>query len=69
MLKKANDEVKRNSFWISQLNEKAVYGTCDALTYIETIENISIEDVNKFIKKIFKKADKFEVMMVGTKNQ
>ena len=68
MLKKANDEVKRNSFWISQLNEKAVYGTCDALTYIETIENISIEDVNKFIKKIFKKADKFEVMMVGTKN-
>ncbi|MBR5324681.1 MAG: insulinase family protein [Muribaculaceae bacterium] len=69
MLKKANDEVKRNSFWITQLNEKAVYGTCDALTYIETIENISIEDVNKFIKKVFKKADKFEVMMVGTKNQ
>ena len=67
MLKKANDDIKRNSFWITQLNEKAVLGTCDILTYIETIEGISIEDVNKFVKKIFKKADKFEVMMVGTK--
>jgi predicted Zn-dependent peptidase len=68
MLKKANDDIKRNSFWITQLNEKAIYGTCDLLTYIETIENITIEDVNKFIKKIFKKANKFEVLMVGTNN-
>jgi zinc protease len=68
MLKKANDDIKRNSFWITQLNDKAIYGTCDVLTYIETIEDISIEDVNKFIKKIFKKANKFEVLMVGTNN-
>ena len=69
MLKKANDDIKRNSFWITQLNEKAVFGTCDILTYIDTIEGITIDDVNKFVKKIFKKADKFEVMMIGTKNQ
>ena len=69
MLKKANDDIKRNSFWITQLNEKAVLGTCDVLTYIDTIEGITIDDVNKFVKKIFKKADKFEVMMIGTKNQ
>lgn len=68
MLKKANDDIKRNSFWITQLNDKAIYGSCDVLTYIETIENITIEDVNKFIKKIFKKANKFEVLMVGTNN-
>ncbi|MBO5720085.1 MAG: insulinase family protein [Bacteroidales bacterium] len=67
MLKKANDDVKRNSFWVTQLNEKAVYGTCDILTYIDIIEDITIDDVNKFIKKILKKADKFEVLMVGTK--
>ena len=68
MLKKANDDIKRNSFWITQLNDKAIYGSCDVLTYIETIENITIEDVNKFIKKIFKKANKFEVLMIGTNN-
>lgn len=65
MLKRATDDVKRNSFWVSALNEKALYDICDALNYVEIVEDINIEDVQKFVKKIFKKADKFEVMMVG----
>ncbi|MBR4118665.1 MAG: insulinase family protein [Bacteroidales bacterium] len=68
MLKKANDNVKRNSFWVSELNNKALYGTTDVLNYVEIIEDITAEDVQKFIKKIFKNADKFEVMMVGVNN-
>ena len=68
MLKKANDNVKRNSFWVSELNDKALFGSTDVLNYVEIIENITAGDVQKFVKKIFKKADKFEVMMVGVNN-
>ena len=68
MLKKANDNVKRNSFWVSELNDKALFGSTDVLNYVEIIENITAEDVQKYIKKVFKKADKFEVMMIGVNN-
>lgn len=69
MLKKADDNIRRNNYWVSCLNEKVVYGSTDITEYKSIIEDITPEDVKKFIKKIYKKADKFEVLMKGVAEQ
>ncbi len=69
MLKKADDNIRRNNFWLSNLNEKVVYGSTDILQYKSIIEDITPEDVTKFVNKIFKKAHKFEVLMKGVTKQ
>ncbi|MEG1998523.1 MAG: insulinase family protein [Bacteroidales bacterium] len=65
MLKKNADNMRKNDYWINELNDIPLYGKSEILHYRKMIEEQTPETIKAFINKLFKGASMIEVTMKG----
>lgn len=66
--KTRQSQIVENSYFMSILKNKALFGSDDAFSYEKTLNNVSEKDVKNLAKKIISSPNVIEVIMNGTKN-
>ena len=65
MLKRADDNAKTNSYWVSAINDYDEYGVDTVTKYKEIVSALTPEKVSKFVKDvIFNKGNSVKVIML-----
>lgn len=63
MLKKYKDNQKENSYWLNNLDEYFYTGVDYTKGYEEAVNNVTIQDVQKFTADLINQGNKITVVM------
>lgn len=63
MLKKHNEELKENGYWLNQLDTKYFYGEDNHSDYLKTINSITPKDIQDFAQKLLAQDNEIIVIM------
>lgn len=65
MLKKHQEDLKENSYWIKTLEELYYTGKDQSKDYAKVVNSVTTEDVRKFAKMLFDQNNQIEVIMTA----
>ena len=63
MVKQYAESVKENSYWLGVLNNYYWYNEDMDSKFVELVNSITVEDVQKFAKQLFDQGNLIEVCM------
>ena len=64
MLKNHGDQLKQNSYWLSQINNWRKYGVDFHTDYEKTVEAMTPESLSAFVKEVLKAGNEAEIVML-----
>ena len=56
---------KTNGYWLGELKDYNVFSSTDALAFRATVEKLTLDDLNKFMKGLYNGKDRIQVVMNG----
>ena len=65
MVKKHNEDVKENSYWMNAIYNYVLTGRDDSTAYLETLESIDAKSLIKTAKAVFAEKNKKQLIMIG----
>ena len=65
MVKKHNEDVKENSYWMNAIYNYVLTGRDDSTAYLETLESIDAKSLVKTAKAVFAEKNKKQLIMMG----
>ncbi|MDD3108446.1 MAG: insulinase family protein [Alistipes sp.] len=65
MQKSYAQSIKENNYWLNQLVSRYRYGTDDQSLYLETLNQITPEDVARMARRVYDSSNRVEVVMNG----
>lgn len=65
MLRSHEENLKQNSFWMNQMVNYALYGEDQVSTYTETVNNVTVADIQKLAQRVFNSGNCIEVGMTS----
>ena len=65
MLRKHAESLNNNGYWMSQMETYALYGEDNVTSYEETLNSITVADIQEMAKTIFKSGNRIEVGMTS----
>ena len=65
MVKKHNEDVKENSYWMNAIYNYVLTGRDDSTAYLETLESIDAKSLIKTAKAVFAEKNKKQLIMMG----
>ena len=65
MLRKHAESLKNNGYWMNQMEAYALYGEDNVTSYEETLNSITVADIQEMAKIIFKSGNRIEVGMTS----
>ena len=67
MLKKHNEDMKQNGFWLGRIDNALFTGVDMQKDYEEAVKSITPKDIQKFAKALLKQNNRIEVSMISKK--
>ena len=64
MVKKYSEDIKENSYWLSNLNEKYFYKEDSHTEYMNTLNAITQKDIQEFAQKLLSQGNNAVVVMM-----
>lgn len=64
MLKQIEENVKENSYWMSIIENNETEGLDSYTRYRDIVKNVTVKDIQNFVKKILKQGNRVEVLML-----
>jgi zinc protease len=65
MLRSHEENLKQNSFWMNQMVNYALYGEDQVSIYTETVNSITVADIQKLAQHVFNSGNCIEVGMTS----
>jgi zinc protease len=65
MLRSHEENLKQNSFWMNQMVNYALYGEDQVSIYTETVNSITVDDIQKLAQHVFNSGNCIEVGMTS----
>lgn len=65
MVKKHNEDLKENSYWMNAIYNYVLTGRDDSTAYLETLESIDAKSLVKTAKAVFAEKNKKQLIMMG----
>ncbi len=69
MLKKQAENLKENDFWLECIDEYLFTGTDFLKEYEETLEQITLEEVQKFMEDLLNQHNRIEISMISAEKE
>lgn len=69
MLKKHNENLKENGYWMGTIEEYILNGLDSEKDYVNTINKVTVEDIRKFAHSLFSQKNEIEVTMISPEKQ
>ena len=63
MLRLHEESLKSNDYWLRQMTALSVYGEDNVTNYTKVLNSITVDDVKKAAKTIFRSGNRIEVGM------
>ena len=65
MLRSHEEQLKKNTYWMNQMMNHVLYGEDNVAPYVETVNSITVVDIQEVARQIFRSGNCAEIGMTS----